>query len=508
MQEELHKLKLELIEYKHQAHSWKARFEKVSSIRDKLQEELDKANAELKKLKSKLFGKKTEKRNPKKDPKDKSTKSRGQQPENKAPTRRNYDHLPTTTENYEFEKGCSCESCGKPFSQFGEPDESEIIEIEVMPYLRKVRRGKVKKSCQCNGGPQVMTAPGPEKLIPGGRIGISIWSEILIAKYQFGQPLHRTLNYYKSKDLDLATGTITGGLQHFCGLFQPVMDAIHEHCLKASFWHADETRWSVFEKLEGKESTRWYLWLFESSDAAVYIIDPTRATTVIDGFFNEDSAGTLMVDRYSAYQCYIKSNRSMHLAFCWAHIRREFLDFAKESPNFDKWTFKWVDKIRVLYNAFAISRSEKTTDSYAILKKTAKSMRRLLTKELKIKELSHGHKRLLNILHNNWVELTRFVEDSDLPIDNNEAERSLRTPVVGRKNFYGSGSIWSAKLAAQCYSIFKTLSMNKMNTHQWLVDYLGACAKAGGEAPKDLAPFLPWKNEIVIDKVLDEHDVV
>jgi transposase len=322
-----------------------------------------------------------------------------------------------------------------------------------------------------------MTAPGPQKLIPRSRIGISIWTELLISKFHFGQPINRTLNSFALKDMDLPHGTITGGLRNLVDLFNPIVDAIRTRCLQARFWHADETRWSVFEKILGKESTRWYLWLFESEDAAMFIIDPTRATDVIEDFFGTDSCGTLMVDRYSAYQCYVKKNPNMHLAFCWTHIRREFLDYTKEAPEQEDWAIDWVDRIRRLYENRA----------------TVISMKGTVTRQLNSGKLCHGQKRLLSILKDNWVELTRFVDDPDLPIDNNEAERTLRTPVVGRKNFFGSGAIWSAKLSSQCYSIFKTLSMNNVNIHQWLQIYFEACARNGGRPPENISRFLPWE---------------
>ncbi len=472
-------IRLELIEYKHRAHTWEARYRKSEEIRSEQELQLKELQGKINKLNQKLYGKKSEKSNPKK-PKRPTPKKRGQQADNKQPSRRGFDHLPTETQVYEFEIDSFCSCCGKPYEDFGFPEETETLEIEVKPYVRKIIRKKAKKTCQCDGGPQLMTAPGPQKLIPRCRIGISIWMEILISKYHFGQPLNRTLNSFSLRDMELAQGTVTGGLQKMPDLFQPVVDAIHMRCLQASFWHADETRWSVFEKVPGKESTRWYLWLFESTDAAMFILDPTRSTEVIESFFGNEVSGTLMVDRYSAYQCYIKSNPNVHLAFCWAHIRREFIDYAKESPEKENWSIDWIERIRRLYE----DRS------------TAVSMKGTITRQLNSGSLCHGQKRLLLILKNNWPELTRFIQDPLLPIDNNEAERTLRTPVVGRKNFFGSGSVWSAKLSAQCYSIFKTLSMNGVNIHHWLKMYFEACASNGGRPPQDVSQFLPWNSTV------------
>lgn len=468
-------IRLELIHYKQKANLLEENFRKSQEIREKQAEKIKELEGKINKLNQKLYGKKSEKSNPKK-PKQPSPKKRGQQSGNKQPGRRKYDHLPKETEVYQFEDGAFCSCCGKPFEDFGFSEETETLEIEVKPYVRKIIRKKAKKTCQCNGGAQLMTAPGPQKLIPRCRIGISIWMEILISKFQFGQPLNRTLNLFALRGLVLAPGTVTGGLQKMPDLFQPIVDAIQARCLQASFWHADETRWSVFEKVPGKESTRWYLWLFESEDSAMFILDPTRSTEVIDNFFGNDVSGTLMVDRYSAYQCYIKSNPNVHLAFCWAHIRREFLDYTKESPEKEDWAIGWVERIRRLYE----DRS------------TVVSMKGTVTRQLNSGELCHGQKRLLMILKDNWSEFTRFDQNPELPMDNNEAERTLRTPVVGRKNFFGSGATWSAKLSAQCYSIFKTLTMNGVNIHHWLKQYFEACAANGGQPPGNISQFLPW----------------
>ena len=77
-------------------------------------------------------------------------------------------------------------------------------------------------------------------------------------------------------------------------------------------------------------------------------------------------------------------------------------------------------------------------------------------------------------------------------MDNNTAERAERGPVVGRKNYYGSGAVWAGQLAALLFSLLQTLCLWKLNPRAWLTAYLTACAEAGGAAPADVARFLPW----------------
>src|SRR5262249_36126236 len=91
-----------------------------------------------------------------------------------------------------------------------------------------------------------------------------------------------------------------------------------------------------------------------------------------------------------------------------------------------------------------------------------------------------------------WTGLTVFVEHPEVPMDNNTAERSERGPVVGRKNYYGSGAVWSGRLAAMLFSLFQTLCLWDLNPRRWLMAYLGACAGVGGRVPADREGFLPW----------------
>ena len=99
---------------------------------------------------------------------------------------------------------------------------------------------------------------------------------------------------------------------------------------------------------------------------------------------------------------------------------------------------------------------------------------------------------MLNSLTNHWKGLIVFYEHPDVKMDNNPAEQSVRNPVLGRKSYYGSGSIWSAELAAMIFSIFQTMLLWNLNPRTWLRLYLKACALNGGNAPQDLSEFLPW----------------
>ncbi len=106
----------------------------------------------------------------------------------------------------------------------------------------------------------------------------------------------------------------------------------------------------------------------------------------------------------------------------------------------------------------------------------------------------HAARDVLLSMQRQWSGLTLFLDFPEVPLDNNECERLLRTPVVGRKNFYGSGARSSGDLAAMLWTILATAEMNNLNPILFLTALLHACAESGGRplAGPELARFFPW----------------
>jgi hypothetical protein len=122
------------------------------------------------------------------------------------------------------------------------------------------------------------------------------------------------------------------------------------------------------------------------------------------------------------------------------------------------------------------------------------AIRQALLRDLQDPALGPQARKALALMAKGWPRLTRFLEDPTIPLDNNTAERALRTPVVGRKNFYGSGTAWSAELAAITFTIAETARKNGVDPLHFLQEYLGACAEQGGKPPQGeaLARFRCW----------------
>ena len=163
-------------------------------------------------------------------------------------------------------------------------------------------------------------------------LGISILVTVLLDKYLFYRPTYRLLADWRSHGLDLSLGTLTDGLKRMVPLLEPVYEALVKRSQGQRLWHADETRWLVFVMLEGKVGYRWYLWVFHSREVVIFILAAGRSHDVPEEHLGPvEGPGIMVVDRYKAYQAVDKVKSGLIvLAFCWAHVRRDFLATAQE----------------------------------------------------------------------------------------------------------------------------------------------------------------------------------
>lgn len=167
---------------------WQAMHGKAISREKKLKQTVKELKGQIRDLRNRLFGKKSEKKSSSKDegkPESSDPKRpRGQQPGSKGHGRTDRPDLSQEKESVNFPEVPVCSKCGDA-NVADESKEAENIEVEVKAYKRRIIRCFMKKSCSCRGVANTITAPMPPKVIAKSPYGISIWEAVLLSKYRY-----------------------------------------------------------------------------------------------------------------------------------------------------------------------------------------------------------------------------------------------------------------------------------------------------------------------------------
>ena len=431
---------------------------------------------------------------------------RGQRPGSKGHGRRDYSDLETEEEIHDVPEGERvCPECGTAYEPFGEETSSQVDwQVRIVRVLH--RRRRYHKACGCKGK-GIVVAPLPAKPIRKGLFTSQFLARLIFEKYVLARPLERIVTALRAEGLEVAKGSLVGALKAVSLLLEPLDEAIRARNAAACHLHIDETSWQVFEDVEGKANHRWWLWVFVSADTIYFDIDPTRSTKVVADHLGIDiEAGSLAEGRYllissdfyTAYQS-LSRIEGVEALYCFSHIRRYFIRAGDAYEVLRPWSYAWLERFAALYRAHhALRASVPGSPEHAIAAEdfalALGEIDVVRKKEAADEDLHPGAAKVLATLEHEWEGLLRHESYPEADLDNNVAERSIRGPVVGRKNYYGSGSKWAATLAARAWTITATANQAGLNPLEYLVAYLEACATSGGKAPSGeaLARFFPW----------------
>ena len=398
---------------------------------------------------------------------------------------------------------CVCGRCGQPYAPNG-AEESTLVEIEVKAYKRVIRRPRWRRTCECASSPMEVSAPPVPRLFPRTLYGTSFWARFLFEHCACFRPVHRVAAWMSAQGLTVSPGTLADSLKRFVPLLEPLAEAILAHQNKAALRHADETSWRVQELRGEDRSSRAWLWVSVSNDAVSFHIDPSRSAEAAQKLFGDALLDTVIVcDRYSAYKRLARLREGkVTLAFCWSHMRRDFVECAAGQVRLTDWCQGWIERIASIYRLNearlahydpVIKRQTPAFDAaQGALKEALDGLFAEAARELVGLPDQARQGRALRSLLNHREGLSVFVDRPQVPLDNNRAERLLRGPAIGRRLSFGSDSEDGARFTAIMYSVVGTLSMNGIDILSWLDTWLAACAENDRKPPDDLSPWLPW----------------
>jgi transposase len=487
-------------------------------------QQIEALKAKVAELTHRVFGRKSEIGKSKSTTPPQAKRPRGQQPGTPGHSRKPRKDLPVVEIELDLPADqilCAC--CNKPWVPCGEPETSETIEWEVHLFRRRTKRNKYRRpdGCTCDDRrPDIVCAPIPPALIPNGLLGISFIVQALLLKFLDLVPMHRILEMAARANMPLSAGTLCGVFEKIPPLLLPLYEGIKARSRQEDLALMDETRWQIFIDEPGKTGHRWWLWVVVTKMTKLYILSPSRSGETPKEYFGYDAqTGTidfhkqLMVDRYKAYE-FLKN--LLALAYCWAHVRRDFLDASRDDKHC-QWAEDWMAHIGELYalNKARLALACKSdaprqlpapfveldpermqTPAYQqadqCLRQAVAKMDETRRAELASAGLRLPRRKVLQSLEAHWHGLTIFVDQPQIPMDNNGAERAARPAAVARKNYYGSGSKWSGDLLAMLMTLLQTLRLHRIDPRAYLTAYLDACANHGSKAPDDITRWLPW----------------
>lgn len=404
-----------------------------------------------------LFGKKSERRERPAQPQKERKPQTGHGP-------REQSELERVEVRHELgpdERTCAC--CGGELTPLSDQAEtSELVSVTEEAFVLELHVQQ-KYRCGCNG--TVVTAPGPKRLVPGGRYSPYFAIEVALAKYADHLPLERQVHIMKRDGLRIDSQTLWDQLDLLADYLHSTYEAIIREILSHPVIHADETRWPLMASGRTQENKVFQAWGLVAPELVAYRILDSRSQEAAARVLG-DYKGVVMADAYVVYQNLAAETGGFKVANCWAHVRRKFLDC---EANFPTESLQALGLIKELY---AVER-EATPENRAQLRgaKSRPVVDKLMAWARDLQPLTlprSGLGEALAYMLNQEAGLCRFLSDDRIPLDNNSCERALRGLVLGRKNHYGSRSRRGTEVAAIMYTLIESAKLAGVSPRAYL----------------------------------------
>ena len=390
-----------------------------------------------------------------------------------------------------------CPDCGGAWQRLGE-DVSEVLEYVPASY-RVIRQVRPQLSCTCCE--RMAQATAPSRPFNRGLFGPGLLSHVMVAKYVDHLPLYRQCQQSARENVALSESTLGDAVGQVHGLLRPLMNALHQYVFAASKLHADDTPIQVLAPGNGK-TKQGRLWVYARDDR------PSGQTTAPAVWFRyspdrkgihpqvhlKDYSGVLQADAYAGYNAVYASGKVIEAA-CWAHARRKFYDLHASNPT--KITTYVLEQIKQLYTIESAIRGSPPERRREVRQEQSKPLVLGLDLWLKATLLTVSQKSAIadaiKYAMNQWQALSYFLENGLVEMDNNAAERALRTVALGRKNYLFLGSDAGGERAATMYSLMGTVKLNNMNPEAYLTHVLKVIADYPVNRVEEL---LPWNIQL------------
>ena len=367
-------------------------------------------------------------------------------------------------------------SCGCALKRIGE-DVAE--KLDYTPGVFTVER-HVRGKWVCTHCETLVQAPVAPHIIDKGIPTTGLLAQVLVAKFLDHLPLYRQEHIFERAGLAIARSTLAQWVGECGAQLQPLVDALTAELLRHDVLHADETPVAMLKPGHGK-THRAYLWSYCTSrynetKAVVFDFAESRAGQHARDFLGlpgEDGwHGKLVCDDYSGYKQLL--TMGVTEAGCLAHARRKFFDlWANHKSQVAEEALKYFVQ---LYEVEREVQDLMPDERRRVRQLKARPIADALNKWLQLQRQKvpdgSATAKAIDYSLNRWAALTRYIDDGELPIDNNWVENRIRPIALGRQNWLFAGSLRAGQRAAAAMSLLHSARLNGLDPYAYLRDVL------------------------------------
>lgn len=415
---------------------------------------------------------------------------------------RNHGALPAHLPRYEVvidaeHTGCPC--CGGAMHCIGELRTEQLDMVPAQLRVRVTRRPRY--ACRaCEGS--VVAAEAPARPIDGGMPTEALISHVLVSKYCDSLPLYRQSQMLARQGITLDRSTLSNWVGSACWWLAPLYDLVLGTVLSSTKIFADDTALPVLDPGRGRTKTG-RLWCYAVDDRPW--CGPSRPCVAY--VYSEDRKGTrpaehlahfdgvLQVDGYAGFKRLAgdRADGSVRLAFCWAHMRRDFFQFhaSTKSPL----AAELLTRVAALYAIEAEIRGHPAEHRRQVRQERSRPIVEglhgwLLDHVERVSGASDLAKAMRYAIRH-WPGLVAFLDDGRIEMDTNVVERAIRPHTLTRKNALFAGSDGGARHWAIAMTLIQTAKLNGVEPMAWLTDVLERIV-SGRTKIHELHTLLPW----------------
>lgn len=356
---------------------------------------------------------------------------------------------------------------------------------------------------------RMVKAPHPKKLLPGSLVSPSLAAAVLNGKYVNAVPLYRLEKEFERYGLAITRQNMANWvirLGESC--FGPLYDYLHTLLYRYPVIQADET--PVLVNKDGRPAgSKSWMWvyrsgcLYQKEQVILYEYQKTRNASHPRKFL-KDYNGICVTDGYQVYHTLEKEKEDLKIAGCWVHCRRKFEEALEVIPK----ELRKQSVLDLLMNQIrAIYREEGKLSGFSADERAEK--RQLVVKPLvdaffayvkqnsgRVPKSGKAREAFTYAL-NQEPYLRVFLENGDVPMDNNASERAIRGFCIGKKNWEMIDTVHGASASAIIYSISETAKANGLKPYEYFEYLLTEIPKHQDESSTDfLADLLPWSEKL------------